>query len=72
MAGYDPWRPARRSAGWDARSDEQKRGAFSYFAELTPIAKVGHSIFLYELTRDQCDRINPRLTAPPPQPIRAR
>lgn len=70
---YDPGDPSRAwSAGWDARMDERERGAFSYFAELVPIAKVGHSIFVYELTQEQCDRINPRLTAPPEKPIQAR
>jgi hypothetical protein len=58
---YDPGDPSLTwSPGWDAR-----QGAFGYFADLTPLAKVGHSIFVYELTREQCDRINPRLTAPP-------
>ncbi len=58
---YDPGNPPLTwSPGWNARE-----GAFRYFAELTPIAKVGHSIFVYELTREQCDRINPRLAAPP-------
>ncbi len=60
---YDPGDPIR---AWPPAWDARKIGAFGYFAELTPIAKVGHSIFLYELTQEQCDRINPRLTAPPP------
>jgi hypothetical protein len=64
---YDPGDPSRAwSAGWDARSDKQERGAFSYFADLTPIARVGHSIFVYELSQEDCDRLNPRLAAPPP------
>ena len=65
---YDPGDPSRAwSAAWDVR----KLGGFGYFAELTPIAKVGHSIFVYELTQAECDRINPRLTASPPGPGRA-
>ncbi len=64
---YDPGDPSQTwPAAWDARQDRRNRGAFSYFADLTPIAKVGHSIFVYELTQEQCDRINPRLTAPAP------
>ena len=54
--GGDPlqtWAPA-----WDAH-----KGAFGYFAELTPVAKVGHSIFVYDLTQADCDRLNPRFAA---------
>lgn len=62
---YDPGDPARAwSPAWDAR----KPGAFAYFSELTPIANVGHSILVYELTQADCDRINPRLIgASPPK-----
>ncbi len=54
---YDPGDPTLTwSPGWAAG-----KGAFDYFAELAPFAKVGHSIFLYDVTQEQCDRINPRL-----------
>jgi len=56
---YDSGDPRQTwPVSWNARGP-----AFSYFAELTPIAKVGHSIFVYDLTQDQCDRINPRFAA---------
>jgi hypothetical protein len=53
---YDPggWQP-----GWNA----WKLGAFGYFAELTPVANVGHSIFIYDVTEADCARINPRFEA---------
>lgn len=54
---YDSGDPLRCwGPGWNAG-----RGAFSYFADLTPTAKVGHSIFVYDLTEADCARINPRL-----------
>ena len=37
---------------YDARD-----GAFAYFAELTPIAQVGHSILIYRIDRDDADRL---------------
>jgi len=54
---YDVGDPSRTwSPSWDARE-----GAFGYYADLTPVAKVGHSIFVYDLSQADCDRINPRL-----------
>jgi hypothetical protein len=55
------WRfydPGDLQPGWSA-----DKGAFGYFAELTPVANVGHSIFIYDVTEAQCARINPRLEA---------
>ncbi len=40
------------SASWDARED-----AFGYFRELTPVAKVGYSISVYDVTADDCARL---------------
>ncbi len=45
------WQPA-----WNAIEP-----AFDYFAELTPVARMGHSIYVYDVTQEQCDRINPKL-----------
>jgi hypothetical protein len=62
-----PWRmydPGDPSMVWPP-SWNTREGAFGYFAELTPIAKVGHSIFVYDLTQEQCDRINARLGPEP-------
>jgi hypothetical protein len=59
---YDPGAlPKAWSPAWSATM-----GAFAYFAELTPSATVGYSIFIYEVTEADCARINPRLTAPAP------
>jgi hypothetical protein len=38
--------------------------AFSYFARLEPIARVGHSIFVYRLTPEQAAGLRP-LWEPP-------
>jgi len=38
-------------AAWAA--DEN---VFAYFADFKPIAKIGHSIFVYEVTNEDCDR----------------
>jgi hypothetical protein len=58
---YDSGPPIQTwSPAWNARGPAP---AFGYFAELTPIATIGHSIFVYDLTKDQCDRLNPRFAA---------
>jgi 4-amino-4-deoxy-L-arabinose transferase-like glycosyltransferase len=44
---YVPW-----SASWNAGLD-----AFGYFREISPIARVGHSIYVYEVTPDDCARL---------------
>jgi hypothetical protein len=49
------WQPSWNDTG----------SAFTYFAELKPIAKVGYSIFVYELNQADCDRLNPRFTTSP-------
>jgi hypothetical protein len=41
------WRPS-----WNSDS-----GAFAYFGELTPVARVGHSIYVYEVTPEQSARL---------------
>jgi len=46
-------------AAWNADAD-----AFSYFAALTPIKKVGHSIYVYELTAEDCVRLAPQRVRP--------
>jgi hypothetical protein len=33
--------------------------AFAYFDELTPIAKVGHSIFVYRVSPEDAERLSP-------------
>ena len=44
---------------WDARED-----AFGYFRELTPVERVGHSIYVYEVTDEDCVRLAPRWARP--------
>ncbi len=39
-------------AAWSSRA-----GAFSYFGRLTPVARVGHSIDVYEVTEADCSRL---------------
>jgi hypothetical protein len=43
--------------GWDARNTGSDRPAFGYFRSLEPIAKVGHSIFVYRVSADDAARI---------------
>ena len=52
---YDSISLALPQVAWQAawRTDT---GAFAYFANLKPIAKIGHSIFIYELTAEDCKR----------------
>ncbi len=37
---------------WRAEAD-----AFAYFRELTPVARVGHSIYVYQVSTGDCDRL---------------
>jgi hypothetical protein len=51
-----PWMPT-----W--RADENPRtgdDAFGYFRELTPVARVGHSIYVYEVSTEDCARLATR------------
>jgi hypothetical protein len=49
------WLPA-----WNMRGED----AFSYFRELTPVARVGHSIYVYEVTAKDCARLAPLWARP--------
>ena len=48
------WMPS-----WDARED-----AFAYFRGLTPVKRVGHSIYVYELSAEDCIRLAPMWAGP--------
>ena len=52
---YDPspdaWAPV-----WNA-----ERNAFSYFQQFEPIRPIGHSIYVYKLSREDVDRAAPLL-----------
>jgi hypothetical protein len=48
---------------WRGLTWSTPKGAFAYFADQMPVAKVGHSIFVYDLTEEQCERINSRFVA---------
>jgi hypothetical protein len=47
-----PWLPA-----WNIGEN-----AFGYFREITPVARVGRSIYVYELSSQDCARLAPRWT----------
>jgi hypothetical protein len=47
-----PWLP-----GWSIG-----KGAFGYFRQLTPVARVGYSIYLYDLSAEDCTRLAPLWT----------
>lgn len=47
----DAWAPA-----WSAAAD-----AFSYFRQLVPIDSIGDSIYIYKVTPEQAERLNPPL-----------
>ena len=49
---------------WNARE-----GAFSYFGRLTPVARVGHSIYVYEVTGEDCARLAPLWDRPRVDPM---
>ena len=57
---YDPspmsWAPA-----WNAF----EKDAFGYFRIFQPIARIGHSIYVYKLSQADVDRARPLLEAPP-------
>ena len=44
---------------WNARE-----GAFAYFRELRPVHRVGRSIYVYEVTQQECDRLAPLWAGP--------
>jgi hypothetical protein len=46
-------------AQWSAKED-----AFAYFRELTPVKRVGHSIYVYEVTAEDCGRLAPLWAGP--------
>ena len=52
---YDSVSLALPQIAWQA-SWRADTGAFAYFAGFQPIARVGHSIFVYELTAEDCAR----------------
>jgi Dolichyl-phosphate-mannose-protein mannosyltransferase len=49
---------------WNARDNQDHQGAFAYFQELTPVARVGHSIYVYVVTAEDCARLAPRWARP--------
>ncbi len=44
---------------WEAGTD-----AYSYFARLKPIKRLGYSIYVYDLSAEDCDRLAPALAGP--------
>lgn len=44
---------ALRGAGFRGHS----AGAYTYFLHFKPIARIGYSIYIYHLDRDECNRV---------------
>jgi hypothetical protein len=44
------------------------RDAFAYFQSVEPVERAGHSIWIYELSEEDCERLNRELGLPVPKP----
>ena len=53
------WMPS-----WNTGRNREEEDAFGYFRGLTPVARVGHSIYVYEVTQQDCDRLAPLWARP--------
>ncbi len=55
---HEPWMHA-----WNSHENPKTHeDAFGYFRELTPVARVGHSIYVYEVSAEDCARLAVRWT----------
>ena len=55
-----PWRlydPSPKFQAWAPAWNAFQPDAFGYFRELTPIARVGHSIYVYLVTEEDAARL---------------
>jgi hypothetical protein len=52
--------------------ENPKRGSFTYFQRFQPVATAGYSIFVYHISRDECNRARAELGLSPLRDIRAR
>ena len=49
---------------WPGRSAYPDLGFYGYFLEFTPVARAGHSIYIYHLTADDVNRVRVQLGLP--------
>jgi len=67
-----PWRFYDHSTlknsliGWMPSWNDRVGGAFGYFQKLRPVARVGHSIYVYEVSATDCQRLAPLWSATRP------
>jgi Dolichyl-phosphate-mannose-protein mannosyltransferase len=65
-----PWRfydrPTLKNSllGWMPAWNAPAPGAYSYFQKLTPVARVGHSIYVYDVTEADCQTLAPLWARP--------
>jgi hypothetical protein len=53
---YDPAPPDTVPEAWEPAWNVYRPGAFGYFRRFTPIARIGHSIYVYYLRQSDIDR----------------
>ena len=53
------WMPS-----WRTHEDRSHRDTFGYFRGMTPVARVGRSIYVYEVSADDCNRLAPLWAGP--------
>jgi hypothetical protein len=58
---YDPASPKIAPEAWELNWNVYEPHAFKYFREFTPIAKIGHSIYVYHLSAEDVARVTPDL-----------
>jgi hypothetical protein len=57
---YDPASPKTVTEAWELNWNAHEWDAFGYFREFTPIAKIGHSIYVYRLSAEDVARVAPQ------------
>ena len=60
---YDPVSLKEMPTAWHPKWNVHESNAFGYFREFTPIKKIGHSIYVYQLSAEDVARVAPRLKA---------
>ncbi len=55
---YDPAPPETVPAAWAMAWNAYQFGAFQYFRQFTPIKRIGHSIYVYQLSAEDVTRVN--------------
>jgi hypothetical protein len=58
---YDPTSPRLDPRAWELAWDAHESDTFGYFREFTPIARIGHSIYVYRLSAEDVARVAPQL-----------